>query len=279
MSLSDPNLELDLEKQQAESEGFAAGPAPALNTQNINTQAGLGVTFPIPVPSIVTPPYYPAVQETPNMRLSLGSMPTNLAENFVLVDAFVGNAINEVGQGGFVPFTTGGEQDHVLSFAAYAGSGTTYTENAIACARFMVQAPVALNNINGKITDGAVGTAPFGKFAIYTADGNTLVTQTKFNIGTTAVGVFSSPWLNAPVFLPAGSYILCWSACGENTPGQAKLSALIQDGLTAMSNINFVSFGTSAQTIQAPLYNFPASLGTLTANNNMTVMPLLFMEL
>jgi hypothetical protein len=50
MGTFNPNILLDLEKQQAESEGFTAGPAPQLNSPNLNTQIELGVSFPIPPP-------------------------------------------------------------------------------------------------------------------------------------------------------------------------------------------------------------------------------------
>jgi len=276
MGTFNPNILLDLEKQQAESEGFTAGPAPQLNSPNLNTQIELGVSFPIPPPPYIVTPYYPGSLETPNLQLSLSSMSADLANNFALIDAFCGGAAGKTGQGGFSPFSTGGVQDHVLAFCAYAGTGTTYTENDLAFARFIVPTPITISTVSGYITDAAAGTQPIGKFAIYTADGQVLITQCKFSIGTGTVGVFTQAWINAPVVLPAGSYILVWSACDENTPGQARMEALLPGQLTSMVNATGVSIGTSAMTISGPLYNFPTALGTLKANSHMTAMPLVY---
>jgi hypothetical protein len=270
---------LQLQKEQALAEGYQAGPLPQLNPVNVSTQDASGNAIILVPPSLV-PPYYPLTASTPNLELTLQDMSPNVAENFSLIDSFVGGSVSEVGMGGFQPFSVVGSiQDHALGFAAYAGSGSTYTDNAIGYARFFVVAPSSISYINGFISDGAAGTDPIGKFAIYTADGQTKLTETKFTIATSAVGVFSALWTNAPVFLPQGEYILAWSACGENTPGQAKVEAINCGNYTKMVNATAKNVGTSAKTIGAPDYLFPAALGTLTANNNMTLLPFLFFEL
>lgn|ERR1019366_2053551 len=75
---------LQLEKQQAESEGYQQGPEPELNIPNTSAQSLLGNTV-TPVPTPV--PYYPGATETPNLEMSLTNMGANLAENFVLIDS------------------------------------------------------------------------------------------------------------------------------------------------------------------------------------------------
>src|ERR1019366_69735 len=77
----------ELQKAQAEAEGFANGPAPALNNANLYTQAKAG--NPQPTPPAPTPvPYYPS-SETPNLLLSTDDMPSTIANNFVILDAVV----------------------------------------------------------------------------------------------------------------------------------------------------------------------------------------------
>ena len=274
-----------LQKEQASAEGFQLGPQPALNPQNLNTQIILGNNFSVVPPSPV-PAYYPGADKTPNLQLSLNCMEPEMANNMVLIDAFVGNSVNQIGQGGITPFVTGTVQDHSCAFCAYAGSGSTFTENDIAFARFTISAPISISYIAGKITDGAAGSNPFGKFAIYSADGQTLITATKFQIGTAQVGLFSSAWTNAPVLLPAGSYILAWSACGETVAGAAKMTGLVQNTLTAIANYALstqvagqVAIGSAAGQVLPPLYNFPATIGNLTQNNNYTIMPLVYLTL
>ena len=74
-----------LQKDQAEAEGFANGPSPALNNANLYTQAKEGnpqVTPPVPTPV----PYYPS-SETPNLQLSTDDMPSTIANNFVILDS------------------------------------------------------------------------------------------------------------------------------------------------------------------------------------------------
>jgi hypothetical protein len=87
-----------LQKAQAEAEGFANGPAPALNNANIYTQDSIG-NHQTPTTSPV--PYYPS-SETPNLQLSTEDMPAQLANNFVILDKAVtsvevnGNAISPI---------------------------------------------------------------------------------------------------------------------------------------------------------------------------------------
>ena len=62
----------ELQKAQAEVEGFQNGPLPALNNANLYTQAKEGnpqVTPPAPTPV----PYYPS-SETPNLQLTTDDM-------------------------------------------------------------------------------------------------------------------------------------------------------------------------------------------------------------
>jgi hypothetical protein len=78
-----------LQKAQAEAEGFQNGPLPALNPANLFTQANEG--NPQPTPPVPTPvPYYPS-QETPNLQLSTEDMSSQLANNFVLLDSVFPN--------------------------------------------------------------------------------------------------------------------------------------------------------------------------------------------
>lgn len=75
----------ELQKAQAEVEGFQNGPHPALNNANLYTQEKAGnpqVTPPIPTPV----PYYPS-SETPNLNLSTEDMSSQAANNFVIIDA------------------------------------------------------------------------------------------------------------------------------------------------------------------------------------------------
>src|ERR1035437_5764214 len=74
----------ELQKAQAEVEGFQNGPQPALNPANLNTQAVAGNPQPTP-PAPPPVPYYPS-QETPNLHLSTRDMPSELANNFVTLD-------------------------------------------------------------------------------------------------------------------------------------------------------------------------------------------------
>ena len=80
----------ELQKAQAEAEGFQNGPAPALNNANLYTQATAG--NPQPTPPAATPvPYYPS-SETPNLNLSTRDMASELANNFVILDNTVAAA-------------------------------------------------------------------------------------------------------------------------------------------------------------------------------------------
>jgi hypothetical protein len=75
----------ELQKAQAEAEGFANGPAPALNNANLYTQAKAG--NPQPTPPAPTPvPYYPS-SETPNLSLSTRDVSSEMANNLVILDA------------------------------------------------------------------------------------------------------------------------------------------------------------------------------------------------
>lgn len=81
--MATPPLSLaELQKAQAEVEGFQQGPAPALNTANLNTQNNIGNPQ---VPSTSPVPYYPS-GETPNLQLSTEDMSSQLANNFVILD-------------------------------------------------------------------------------------------------------------------------------------------------------------------------------------------------
>ena len=74
----------ELQKAQAEVEGFQNGPAPALNNANLYTQATAG--NPQPTPPAPTPvPYYPS-SETPNLQLSTRDVSSEIANNFVILD-------------------------------------------------------------------------------------------------------------------------------------------------------------------------------------------------
>jgi len=74
----------ELQKAQAESEGFANGPQPALNSANLYTQASAG--NPQPTPPVATPvPYYPS-SETPNLSLSTRDVAAEMANNLVILD-------------------------------------------------------------------------------------------------------------------------------------------------------------------------------------------------
>lgn len=72
-----------LQKAQAEAEGFQNGPAPALNPANLYTQDSIGNPQ---VPSTSPTPYYPSA-ETPNLQLSTDDMSSTIANNFVILDA------------------------------------------------------------------------------------------------------------------------------------------------------------------------------------------------
>src|ERR1035437_7931893 len=81
----------ELQKAQAEVEGFQNGPQPALNPANLNTQAVAG--NPQPTPPAPTPvPYYPS-QETPNLHLSTRDMPAEEANNFVTLDTLLSSSV------------------------------------------------------------------------------------------------------------------------------------------------------------------------------------------
>jgi hypothetical protein len=56
----------ELQKAQAEAEGFQQGPQPALNSANLNTQDSISNTQ---VPTTSPVPYYPS-SETPVLNLS-----------------------------------------------------------------------------------------------------------------------------------------------------------------------------------------------------------------
>lgn len=74
-----------LQKAQAEADGFAFGPEPALNPANLYTQAVAG--NPQPTPPAPTPvPYYPS-SETPNLNLSTRDVASEMANNLVILDA------------------------------------------------------------------------------------------------------------------------------------------------------------------------------------------------
>ena len=84
--MATPPLNLaELQKAQAEAEGFQNGPAPALNAANLNTQTQIGNPQ---IPSTSPVPYYPSA-ETPNLQLSTDDMPAQLANNFVILDTAI----------------------------------------------------------------------------------------------------------------------------------------------------------------------------------------------
>jgi hypothetical protein len=264
---------VELQKEQALSEGYSAGPLPQLNSVNINTQDALGNTIVLVPPSLV-PPYYPLSNETPNLNLSLTDMNSTTAENFCLIDDFIGSAVfTTPGNGGTIPFFIGGIQDHTFQICAKPAGVST--ANAIAYARLFVVAPINVHDINFSISD-AGGASSFGSFAIYSADGKTLLgSTTPFSLASTGVG--SGSMIQAPVFVPQGPHILAWTAYGEGTAGTAKLTGLLQNTLTTISNKNYANVGDAGNVAVSGV--FPATLGTLTTNNNYTAMPLLFIEL
>ncbi len=212
---------------------------------------------------------------TPNLNLKLSayidSEHQEYNRNWTALDA------THVPITGFAPFTYGGVQGHALGICAYRGTGTSYTENAIGFGKFVAARAFNTSQICGQITDGA-NAGSVGKFALYDANAN-LLTQTVFPVDTSKTGYFFSSWLS-PLVSPAGDYILAWSACQETAPGTAKLEALNQDGLTNMANLMGVYFGTASNVMLGASgdYLFPEELGTLTANNNMSLMPLVFLS-
>jgi hypothetical protein len=79
-----------LQKQQAEVDGFAFGPLPALNPANLNTQDSIGNPQ---VPTVSPVPYYPS-DETPHLHLTTSDMSSALANNFVLIDKAVSSVVS-----------------------------------------------------------------------------------------------------------------------------------------------------------------------------------------
>lgn len=70
--------------QQALAEGYANGPTPTLNPQNVNTQALLGNTLtPVQEPAA----YFPPTTITPNLGLILTGLDDVAAQDMVLIDA------------------------------------------------------------------------------------------------------------------------------------------------------------------------------------------------
>jgi len=276
----------ELQTQQALAEGYQNGPLPVLNTVNINTQAANGNAIVPPIPLTVPIPDFIAAITTPNLNLSIQDLSPTSQNNMYLIDSFVGSSVSQIGEGGWQPYTVPGSiQDHALGFCGYAGSSSTYTSGAISYARFFNPAPQSLSYVNGYITDGAAPAAGFtsalGKYAIYSANGQQLLCETEFPVGLSNTGVFSTLWVNAPLFLPQGEYVLAWAAVGEAVPGTAKLEAIDVGHYTVMVNATASNIGTSSNLVSpiGPGFTFPSSLGTLTTNNNITLLPFLFFEL
>src|ERR1019366_4726577 len=79
----------ELQKAQAEVDGFQQGPAPALNNANRSMQAALGNSQ---AASTTPAPYYPS-KETPNFALSTRDMSSELANNFVSIDTLIAGSV------------------------------------------------------------------------------------------------------------------------------------------------------------------------------------------
>lgn len=80
---------VELQKAQAEVDGFQQGPAPALNNANRSMQAALGNSQ---AASTTPVPYYPS-KETPNFALSTRDMSSELANNFVSIDTLIAGSV------------------------------------------------------------------------------------------------------------------------------------------------------------------------------------------
>ena len=177
-----------IEKYQAESEGYQQGPTPDINNQNVNTQDNLGnpTTQSVSPALLIPPPYYPGATETPVMQLSLTNMPVNVAENFVLVDALavsllpagIGDFTGLVAGQGFslTPVTAGVYQVVIV--------GTSIPPQIPFTAAQMTFNVAYTDNAGPQYTDGAV-----------TISDNLLpktVTSTIFALPTAPITIYSS---------------------------------------------------------------------------------------
>src|ERR1035437_4929725 len=107
----------ELQKAQAEVEGFQQGPTPALNGANLNTQYTLGNPQ---TPSTSPAPYYPS-KETPNLKMSTRDMSSELANNFFIAYNSV-TGVFSVAQPAFTDISGNLAMGQIPT----GGSGSTY---------------------------------------------------------------------------------------------------------------------------------------------------------
>lgn len=159
-----PLTPLQLQKAQAEAEGYQQGPFPPLNAANQSTQANLGnpqlpETGPVPV--------YPGERDTPNTLMRMDGMSAEDAQNLLMLDQDHGT--DPLSPHSF--FKSAGHQNPAIAATAFEACVTT--ANHVNAHLFYLASSVLINQISVYVGVGAAG-ATFNA-GIYSIDGTLLL--------------------------------------------------------------------------------------------------------
>ena len=176
-----PLTPLQLQKAQAEAEGYQNGPLPPLNLPNQYTQAVLGNPQ---LPETGPVPAYPGVRDTPNTLLRVDGMSAEQAQNLLMLD-------QDLGSDPLAPyafFKSTGQQQPAIAAVAYEPCVTT--ANHVNAHLFYLSSSVLVNLISVYVGVGAAGaTANFG---IYNQDGSLLIDSGPMVVTGSGVVVFAA---------------------------------------------------------------------------------------
>jgi hypothetical protein len=176
-----PLTPLQLQKAQAEAEGYQNGPLPPLNLPNQYTQAVLGNPQ---LPETGPVPAYPGVRDTPNALLRVDGMSAEQAQNLLMLD-------QDLGSDPLAPysfFKSAGHQQPAIAAVAYEPCVTT--ANHVNAHLFYLSSSVLVNVISVYVGVGAAGaTANFG---IYNQDGSLRIDSGPMAVTGSGVVVFAA---------------------------------------------------------------------------------------
>jgi len=248
-----------LQKSQAEAEGYANGPLPALNSQNADTQFRLGNPQ---LPETSPTPVYPGTTDTPNTLLRMDGMNCVSAQDLLLLDQDHGS--EPLAAFGF--FNSTGHQQPAICAVAYEPCVTT--ANHVNAHLFYLASAVLVNKISLYVGVGVAGQTV--NVGIYSQLGTLIMDSGPMPVSGSAVTVVASN-TSLNILMQPGWYYYAFS-CTSVTP---TFLAINQNNIAAYYAFTGVPRHVLAST---PLSGgaLPLSLGTILnlAESDVTYHPL-----
>jgi hypothetical protein len=242
-----PLTPLQLQKAQAEAEGYQQGPFPPLNLANQNTQATLGnpqlpETGPVPV--------YPGTRDTPNLLMRVDGVNAEQAQNLLMMDQDHGT--DPLAPHSF--FKSAGHQQPMIAAVAFEPCVTT--ANHVNAHLFYLASSVLINQVAIYVGVGQAGATI--NAGVYSVDG-TLLLDTGPLVATGSGVVVNTPNTAYNVRMVPGWYYFAFTS--NNTV--ATFLAVNQNNIIAYYA---VSGGTPRNVIASTLASggaLPLTMGNI----------------